>query len=374
MKHILTVETGEHDREQCPVSASIPREASSAAGSIRLVRRGDGKEIPCQCRETESDLVVEWIVEKAFRGERLVYEAEVSEKPPAREAHDGVLLRQTKDQIDVLISGTRFCSYYHGPATPKPYLGPIMGPFGTSLTRLDLRATEHPHHRSLWVGHGEVNGVDFWGEPREGRPGVHGRQVLKSIDALVHGPVYGLLSVTNTWEALSGEDVLREATTFKVYATAEHLRILDARIDLKPIRRDVLFGGTKEAGPFAIRVAEGMKVDNGGSFVNGCGGVEEKECWAKRAPWCDYYGVEGGHMYGIAVFDNPANDSYPTTWHIRNYGLMSPNCFLMGPRTVKAGETLSFQYRVIFHTGDVRQAGIGDRFDDYINPPVASAE
>src|SRR4030042_6531105 len=116
-------------------------------------------------------------------------------------------------------------------------------------------------------------------------------------------------------------------------------------------------GRCSAGAPRAIRVAESIKVDKGGSFVNGCGGVEEGECWSKRAPWCDYFGVEDGHMYGIAVFDNPANDSYPTTWHIRNYGLMSPNPSLMGARTVKAGGTLSLQSRVIFHTRGVGKAG-----------------
>jgi hypothetical protein len=143
----------------------------------------------------------------------------------------------------------------------------------------------------LWrIQHGEVNGIDFWGEPRQGKPGVHGRQVNKRIGGMEQGPVFARLSATNTWTALSGEDVLEEETTIRVYATTDHLRLLDVRVDLKALYGDVHFGGTKEAGPFAIRVAEGMKADNGGSFVNGCGGVEEKECWSKRAPWCDYFG------------------------------------------------------------------------------------
>jgi hypothetical protein len=376
MTYRLKVDAGKHDRAQCPVSAVIPWQNGRAAGTVRLVRQGDRREVPCQWLAEGQNLALEWIVDGALRSETIAYTAEVSETAAAREADggQGVALRRESDRVDILISGIAFSSYCCGGLTPKPYLGPVMGPFGESLTRLDLQTAEHPHHRSVWVGHGEVNGIDFWGEPREGRSGVHGRQVNKGIELTGSGPVYGRFSASNTWIAPSGEAVLEEESTFKVYATADTLRLLDVRVALKALHADVRFGGTKEAGPFAIRVAEGMKVDNGGSFVNGCGGIEEKECWAKRAPWCDYFGMERGHMYGIAIFDSPDNDSYPTTWHIRNYGLMSPNCFLMGERTVKAGESLSFQYRVVFHAGDVRQARIAERFSDYINPPRVTVE
>jgi hypothetical protein len=198
--------------------------------------------------------------------------------------------------------------------------------------------------------------------------------VNKAISGIEQGPVYGSLSAVNTWTALSGGDVLEEETTLKVYATADFLRLIDVRVDLKALYGEVRLAGTKEAGPLAVRVAESMKVDNGGSFVNGCGGIEEGECWSKRAPWCDYFGAVDGHCLGIAVFDHPANDSYPTTWHIRNYGLMSPNPSLIGPRTIERGQTLSLRYRLAFHLGDVRQAGIADRFADYAWPPRVTVE
>jgi hypothetical protein len=370
MKRTLKLETGKHDREQCPVSATL-RGVQPGGASVRLVRSGDGRGVHCQARETADGLALEWILDKAPRGETIVYEAEVAAAAKGERSAGvpGVVLRPSADQVDFVVSGLDFASYYHGPRTLKPYLGPIMGPFGKSFTRLDPETAEHPHHRSVWVGHGDVNGIDFWGEPQQGRAGVHGRQVNKAISGIEQGPVYGSLSAVNTWTALSGGDVLEEETTLKVYATADFLRLIDVRVDLKALYGEVRLAGTKEAGPLAVRVAESMKVDNGGSFVNGCGGIEEGECWSKRAPWCDYFGAVDGHCLGIAVFDHPANDSYPTTWHIRNYGLMSPNPSLIGPRTIEPGQTLSLRYRLAFHLGDVRQAGIADRFADYAWPP-----
>ena len=53
----------------------------------------------------------------------------------------------------------------------KPILFPIVGPSSKELTRgwpmrdaLEFEAKDHPHHRSLWFTHGNVNGIDFWSE------------------------------------------------------------------------------------------------------------------------------------------------------------------------------------------------------------------
>ncbi len=54
---------------------------------------------------------------------------------------------------------------------PKPIVWPIIGPHGEKMTRAfpmvadsEDEKHDHPHHRSLWFTHGEVNGIDFWAE------------------------------------------------------------------------------------------------------------------------------------------------------------------------------------------------------------------
>src|SRR5438477_7757323 len=53
---------------------------------------------------------------------------------------------------------------------PKPILWPIIGPTGVPMTRaypmekIEGEKQDHPHQRSLWFTHGNVNGVDFWSE------------------------------------------------------------------------------------------------------------------------------------------------------------------------------------------------------------------
>ena len=54
-----------------------------------------------------------------------------------------------------------------------PYLYPLVGPGGTGLTRsfpmvkdVAGEQSDHPHHRSFWFTHGNVNGHDFWHDPK----------------------------------------------------------------------------------------------------------------------------------------------------------------------------------------------------------------
>ncbi len=85
-------------------------------------------------------------------------------------------LEENSDGIKVLDNGKLFTEYLIKSKT-KPILWPINAPNGLPLTRSwpmsDDTAGEkkdHPHHRSLWFTHGDVNGVDFWMEepPRTG--------------------------------------------------------------------------------------------------------------------------------------------------------------------------------------------------------------
>jgi hypothetical protein len=50
-----------------------------------------------------------------------------------------------------------------------PYLYPLMSPSGAVISRhwptdksVPTEEQDHPHHRSIWMGHGLVTGADFW--------------------------------------------------------------------------------------------------------------------------------------------------------------------------------------------------------------------
>ena len=74
---------------------------------------------------------------------------------------------------------------YRADTGNKPFFFPLIGPTGESYTRAFpmLRVadedTDHPHQRSCWFTHGNVNGIDFWSEgKRTGTIHESGRTIV----------------------------------------------------------------------------------------------------------------------------------------------------------------------------------------------------
>jgi hypothetical protein len=237
--------------------------------------------------------------------------------------------------------------------------------------------TDHLHHRSMWVAHGDVNGSDFWSE-EAGHAVQRHREFLEKTD----GPVFGRIRALNDWVDNQGRKVLEEERTITVYNLAAIGRVRDLGVAFHATEGDVTFGDTKEGGICAIRVATSMDGDKGGLITNSCGAVTEAETWGRPAHWCDYSGSVDGRTVGISVFDHPSSFRHPTYWHVRNYGLMTANPFALsaykndpscdGSHAVKAGERLAFAYRIYIHDGDASGGEVGTRYHGYVNPPVVT--
>jgi hypothetical protein len=89
-------------------------------------------------------------------------------------------------------------------------------------------------------------------------------------------------------------------------------------------------------------------------------GITGEAVWGTRARWMDLYGNIGGEKISLVVCDHPRNQSYPTYWHARGYGLFSANPlgvydFTKGKETlnfkIPAGKSATFRYRVIIKSG-----------------------
>ena len=189
--------------------------------------------------------------------------------------------RLTDEQIDILIENKYFTSYMYGGEFAKPFIGPVIGPNGESYTRLDFKTAEHPHHRSVWIAVGDVNGVDFWNEP-EGR---YGKQAHQRFDELISGPVYARISASNTWTDFSDNPIIDEHRTLTFYNTPKKCRVMDIEIVFTASCGRVEFGATKEAGPLGVRVNESMSAARGGSMINayGAAGESDKGMGAREA-------------------------------------------------------------------------------------------
>lgn len=233
----------------------------------------------------------------------------------------------------------------------RPFMGPVNAPDGVSFTRFEPFHKEHPHQRSLFIGVGDVNGVDFWNEFEEDK----GVIVFDSVDEISDGET-AVVAVNNVWQKPDGTPVINENRRFTYSETENGVRV-DVRVVFTAAYGDIEFGATKEAGPLGIRVNDFMRADAEGTFVNSNGGVKEEECWGKEALWCNYSAEQNGKTYGIAAFDRNTNERFPTTWHIRNYGLMAANnLFFKGGLSIPANESLQYDFTVVFWTDSIDES------------------
>ena len=298
---------------------------------------------------------------------------------PAAGGAEGVQIIQLTNRLRVEIQGALFTEYYFADV-PRPYCYPLIGPGDAAMTRnWPMKNTpneehDHPHHRSLWYAHGAVNGQDFWSEQKG-----FGKIVHQKFLKIESGRRSGLIVSSNRWVAADGTVVCADHRTLRVFTPDSGAeRIFDFEITLMASNGEVAFGDTKE-GTMAVRLAESMRLKGkiGQGHIVNSAGVRDDKTWGARADWCDYYGPVDGKTVGLAIFDHPQNPRHPTWWHVRDYGLFAANPFgrhdfekladkAAGNLVIPAGQSVTFRYRFYLHEGDEKQAGVAEKYREYV--------
>ena len=292
-----------------------------------------------------------------------------------------VKLTQGETSIQVDIAEKPFTTYRFAadekPPFVRPFFYPVLAADGTEVTSDQLRTNpkEHPHHRSIWIAHGDVNGIDHWSfqqkpaPPRQRHIGFDKVEGDSFIEQLI-------------WDDLAGAALLNETRTVRFIPYPDGSRGIDLTIQLTAANTDVTLGDTKEAGLCAVRVA--TQISAKPTLINSTGAIahdakeEAQLIWGKPADWCDESGTIGGKSYGICIFDHSSNPRHPTPWHARVYGLIAPNPFGLhefdkklpkgaGDCKIAKGESATFHYRVIIHSGDAASAGLELKYKDFSN-------
>jgi hypothetical protein len=306
----------------------------------------------------------------------------------AASAFAAVDVKTLEDRVRIEIDGKLFTEYLMSGA-PHVYYWPVIGPGGVKMTRSWPMAEapgeehDHLHHRSLWFAHGLVNGVDFWTEAvnrKEPPKTPFGRIEHVKILEAKGGADFGVLKSSQKWIAPDNSMPVTSTQTLKVYSRPDSERLFDFEITMTAGDKDVVFGDSKE-GTAAIRIAESMRL-KGPKATPGAGKIINSEgdadgtVWGKRAKWVDMSGPIDGKTLGIAFMDHPKNPRHPTRWHARDYGLFAANPFCekdmdknqpagAGDFTLKAGQSITFRYRLLIHEGDAAAAKVADRYQSF---------
>jgi hypothetical protein len=311
--------------------------------------------------------------------------------------------RSAEKKIEVIANGRAFTSFCWYDDVYKPILYPVYTSAGTEITRgfpLNPKAgesTDHRHQVGIWLNYGNVNGLDFWGNGSEGRWGIRSGEIKHlNIEKMVAGIGEASFITNESWVDSIGTEILSEKTEYHFMASGS-VRIIDRITTLTATGDTVKFKDTKE-GMFGIRVARQLqlpakedivlKESNGSTTTvkaltneditgnyRSSEGITGDAVWSTRAKWMDLYGSIGTEMISLVICDHPKNQSYPTYWHARGYGLFSANPlgaydFTGGKETlhfrIPAGKSATFRYRVIISSGSyLTDSEINKYSDDF---------
>jgi hypothetical protein len=311
--------------------------------------------------------------------------------------------KEVDKQVDVMIDGKLFTSYCWPDSVYKPILYPVYTSAGTEITRgypLKPRtgeSTDHRHQVGIWLNYGNVNGLDFWGNGSEGKWGPKSGEIKHlNIEKLSGGNGEGSMITNESWIDSTGKELLSERTEYHFIAKGSE-RIIDRITTLTATGNTVAFKDTKE-GMFGIRVTRQLQLPSkddiilkeakGGTTTvkalsseditgnyRSSEGITGEAVWSTRAKWMNLYGSIGDEKISLVICDHPKNQSYPTYWHARGYGLFSANPlgakdFTQGKEelnfSIPAGKSTTFRYRVIVNSGaDLTDTEINAYAEDF---------
>ena len=250
-------------------------------------------------------------------------------------------------EISFQRDGVELTRFHFDPQDKRPFLYPLNGPGGRSLTRMGHPhdPVTHSHHNSLWLAHHDVNGVSFW----EDRGPAQIRCVR--VEQFEDGDESAFASVLNSWGA-TNKVLLWERRRMTVQSLASHewMLVLDVRFEAE---KEAVTLGKTPFGLVAVRMAKCIGVNDGGRTIrNSEGGVNEAGIFWKRARWVDYSGaITSNAVEGVTFFDHPRNPNHPSHFHVRNDGWMGASLTFDEARVIETNKPLQLRYAFYVHSG-----------------------
>ena len=263
----------------------------------------------------------------------------------------------------------------------RAYLYPVFTPAGVPVTA--EAPVDHPHQQSVTVGTDRLDCMtslpepysdisvaatyNFWSNETYGGR-APGRIVSTSVE---HTEVAdGHLRVVQglewrspaQWGSPDGPAVALEKRTIDV-RPGEAANIIDIRSELRPTEWDIRIGPTVHA-YFTVRLADGLRVVDGGTLVDSEGRRGAKEIRGQHANWVDCSGRGPyGRSAGVAIFQHPSTGGSP--WHLDDWGKVSVYPFVTTARSVPRGEALDLTVRVVAHDGDAEEALVPELYQAF---------
>ena len=219
------------------------------------------------------------------------------------------------------------------------------------------------HHKSIFIGHANVNGINFFHDNNPTHTNLGDVVLEKSEYEVDENGVHVITH--NGWITKAGDRLLDEERNFTVVAN-EDAHIIDLTSTLIASQTDLTF--EQDSHSFlGVRVADTMDVEDGGLILNSNGQRNEEEAMRQYADWTDYSGVVAGRTVGVTLMNHPSNP--PSPFFTRNYGTFLTNFTLLQKYELPCGERLTQRFRILIHEGGAANANIEDYYQQFIDTP-----
>jgi hypothetical protein len=251
-------------------------------------------------------------------------------------------------QVSIQVDRAERLRWHYGPNYPRPFFYPLVGPSGSSLTRMGHPgAPNHDHHRSIWFAHAKVLGIDFWSDETSAR--IRQKSWLHYGD----GDDEAILAVRLGWyDGHDPGELIEQDLIAAVRPGPDGETLIELQATFLP-RAESLEFGQSNFGFLAVRVAKSLSTHfGGGQLTNQHGATGEPAIFGKPAAWVDYSGpVPGGPIEGITYVDHASNPRHPVSWHVREDGWMGASACMHGPIPTTRAQPLRLRYLLHAHRG-----------------------
>jgi hypothetical protein len=258
----------------------------------------------------------------------------------------------------------------------RAYLYPVFTPSGVSVTAES--PIDHPHHNSVTVGTDHFDCLFVYDGDRIER-GTYNFYVNDTFQGRTPGRIAPVSLESNEvsdnhlrsvqhlewqgpieWGAPDRRVLARETRTIDI-RPGETSNVIDIHCRLEPTDWDIVVGPTRHA-YFTVRMADGLRVVDGGTIIDAGGHSTMKDINNHFAEWVDLT-ANGPHGHKVGVTIVPRPSRLPTAWYAHEWGSVAVNPFLTGERSLSKGDHLVLGISLIVHDGPLDHTSISTVYD-----------
>ncbi|MYA60432.1 MAG: hypothetical protein F4X40_07760 [Chloroflexi bacterium] len=228
----------------------------------------------------------------------------------------------------------------------RPCVHPLYTPAGFPVT--EMGAHNFPHHKGVWIGHAQVNGVNFFHDLVDAGWVVPAR-IRSDADA-----DSARVDLDLEWRDRRGNVLATEVRQHEVRRDGD-AHLLDM-VSTLHASHGALELGVDNHSWAGCRLIDALDQDDGGSMCDSERRQSADEINGHPVRWVDVRGAIGGHACGAALMAHPASAPVPT--FARFYGTSLLNPTMYEPLTIADGASWTFGTRIAAYDGSPTAADL----------------